>query len=208
LLYSARREFAYNLRYPGQYYDAETGLNQNYFRDYDPLVGKYVESDPIGLRAGVNTYAYVDQNPISHIDPLGLDILVCSRKAHGVFALVNANHGYFWDTRNKKSCGAHGSSGKGKTEPMESGPGVDECNLVPGSGGREDGIMKCCAGAGDGFFFPGVTDCQAREKNCIDGAGLNWPGVPGGRFGVPSNTPPAPLPPVPQRFPYVMPFPY
>jgi RHS repeat-associated protein len=42
--------FVYNLRMPGQYYDAETGLSYNYFRDYDPATGRYVESDPIGVR--------------------------------------------------------------------------------------------------------------------------------------------------------------
>jgi RHS repeat-associated protein len=44
-----------NLRLPGQYYDAETGLHYNYFRDYDPGVGRYVESDPIGLQGGLES---------------------------------------------------------------------------------------------------------------------------------------------------------
>ena len=52
--------FAFNLRFPGQYYDAETGLHYNYFRDYDPSVGRYVESDPIGLEGGSNTYRYAN----------------------------------------------------------------------------------------------------------------------------------------------------
>ncbi|HFX2217928.1 TPA: RHS repeat-associated core domain-containing protein, partial [Pseudomonas aeruginosa] len=61
-----------NLRFPGQYYDAESGLHYNYFRDYDPETGRYVESDPIGLSGGVNTYGYVQGAPLNRIDPLGL----------------------------------------------------------------------------------------------------------------------------------------
>lgn len=71
---------AYNLRFPGQYYGLETGLNQNYHRDYDPAVGRYIESDPLGLKAGVNTYGYVGARPTMRVDPLGLapnDYLEC-----------------------------------------------------------------------------------------------------------------------------------
>src|SRR5690606_1243800 len=61
-----------NLRFPGQYYDQETGLHQNYFRDYDPETGRYIQTDPIGLEGGLNTYGYAQADPITSMDPLGL----------------------------------------------------------------------------------------------------------------------------------------
>ncbi len=62
-----------NLRFPGQYADAETGYYQNGLRDYDPILGRYLESDPIGLLGGLNTYAYAMDNPLKLIDPMGTE---------------------------------------------------------------------------------------------------------------------------------------
>lgn len=69
------------LRFPGQQHDATTGLHYNYFRDYDPAIGRYLETDRIGLEGGQNIYAYVEGNPISRIDVAGNDILVISSGA-------------------------------------------------------------------------------------------------------------------------------
>ncbi|WP_234779039.1 RHS repeat-associated core domain-containing protein [Pseudomonas amygdali] len=60
------------LRFLGQIYDAQSQLNYNYFRDYNPNIGRYAQSDPIGLNAGLNTYSYVGGNPVGTVDPYGL----------------------------------------------------------------------------------------------------------------------------------------
>ena len=60
-----------NLRFPGQYYDQETGTHYNFHRDYKPNAGRYVQSDPIGLVGGVNSYNYTYQNPLTYLDTDG-----------------------------------------------------------------------------------------------------------------------------------------
>jgi RHS repeat-associated protein len=64
--------YVLNLRYPGQYFDAESGTNYNINRTYEPTTGRYLQSDPIGFDGGISTYGYVNLNPLNGIDPLGL----------------------------------------------------------------------------------------------------------------------------------------
>jgi len=66
------KKYVFDMRFPGQRYDAVTGLFQNGWRDYDPASGRYVQSDPIGLAGGMSTYAYVGSRPYMQIDPAGL----------------------------------------------------------------------------------------------------------------------------------------
>ena len=69
-----------DIRFPGQYYDEETGLHYNWNRYYDPKSGRYITSDPIGLAGGLNTFGYALQNPVKYTDPYGLWVKLCSRK--------------------------------------------------------------------------------------------------------------------------------
>jgi RHS repeat-associated protein len=91
--------FTYNQRYAGQYADVETGLNYNYFRDYDTNTGKYLESDPIGLKGGVNTFAYAISSPLRNADRTGLDVWIAgpagnSMPLHQNFNVGNPNGTY------------------------------------------------------------------------------------------------------------------
>ncbi|MBS0339348.1 MAG: RHS repeat protein, partial [Proteobacteria bacterium] len=71
----------FNLRYPGQYFDEESGLHYNYFRSYSPTSGRYTQADPIGLDGGWSRFAYVSGNPLKYTDPLGLQASLEDRPA-------------------------------------------------------------------------------------------------------------------------------
>jgi RHS repeat-associated protein len=60
-----------NLRFPGQWFQSESGLHQNWMRDYDPATGRYLQADPLGLVDGASFYGYVRQNPGRYLDPRG-----------------------------------------------------------------------------------------------------------------------------------------
>jgi RHS repeat-associated protein len=60
-----------NLRFPGQWFQSESGLHQNWMRDYDPTTGRYMQADPLGLVDGASVFGYARQNPGRYVDPTG-----------------------------------------------------------------------------------------------------------------------------------------
>jgi RHS repeat-associated protein len=139
--------FIYNLRFPGQYYQAETGLNYNYFRDYDPQTGRYIESDPIGLGGGSDsTYEYAEQSPISASDRLGLCPLclvvplVCSGGGCEA-ALAVLGLSAYMSTPSGKQAAANAASAL--TDATSPAPG-DPCQFFPNSPGCQKSKAQNC----------------------------------------------------------------
>ena len=177
-----------NLRFPGQYFDSETRLVENWHRYYDPAMGRYVESDPIGLNGGINTYAYADGSPTTKTDPLGLATHMCTKPLH---ALGGEGARSGWDARGNPlyhqylcisdgkggyTFGGQDQRGKKWYDPLN-GPGKPSDDKYdpqtceqkePDNNCIEQCLIKKFAGPRPRYGIPFGTDCQEWSDDSLE----------------------------------------
>jgi RHS repeat-associated protein len=150
-----------NLRLPGQYFDSETGLHYNFFRDYDPGTGRYVQSDPIGLAGGLNLYAYAANDPVSRIDPLGLQVAPGVGGGLGGSSGLGAGAGLLGGGRPSGSSGTvSGDPGFDAAAGFGSGAGT-----AAGSGSKKDCKPECWRANKWELLQAGIFDAEAYKKD-------------------------------------------
>ncbi|WP_241094202.1 RHS repeat-associated core domain-containing protein [Xanthomonas bonasiae] len=169
--------FVFGMRFPGQRYDGATGLNQNYFRDYDTGSGRYVQSDPIGLHGNISSYLYSSGYPLHSVDPLGLRTEVVYWHGVGVgesqfgHISTNINGRNFswgppgqWDSKYPRA-----SDYNALQRNFRDGNGVI-LNLTPF---QESQLSACMSGTG-GKYSITSNNCGTSVQGCLKKVGVQF----------------------------------
>jgi RHS repeat-associated protein len=199
--------FVYNLRFPGQQFDVETTLNYNYFRDYDPATGRYEESDPIGLRGGMSTYAYALGDPILSTDPRGLKARVCCKNLdylgwtpfrHCYIEVENprrTTYGLFGNTRFIDSVYGTVEEGDDFDKGGDCGPwneacDTDDCVAAAARAYPNPSVYRMIRGPNSNTFAGTVARKCSLTREGISGISPGWDDPPAMRFHTQPKGPP------------------
>jgi RHS repeat-associated protein len=179
--------FTYNPRFPGQVFDKESGLHFNHYRDYDAQIGRYIQSDPIGLAGGINTYAYADGSPTTKTDPLGLATFMCTKPLHALGGDGARSGPDIWgnplyhqylcinDGKGGYTCGGQDQRGQKWYDPISS-PGKPSNDKYdpqtceqkePDNNCIEQCLLKKFAGPRPRYGIPFGTDCQEWSGDAL-----------------------------------------